>query len=363
MINQKRLEVQKEAIEALKKNQYNGFAQLPTGTGKALVLIEVLKKLKPKSCWYLCDSEDNRDKTFIDELKKWGAEEWIDKIEFMCYQTAYKLKNFNVDLLLADEADFGLTPSYSKVYLNNKFKHRVLVSGTLSPDKYKLLSKLEIPIVYSIEIDQVEKDKVLNKANYYIVNYLLNRRENFEYLKFNRTFARLLNGTRNKKTLEFLQIRRKHFLSNLETSVNVCRKLMNHLYKNDKHKMLIFCGLSEQADRVCKYSYHSKTTDEAFNLFDKGDLRVLSVVAKADRGLNINGVNVIIFESPTKSSTKFFQRTGRGRRLHVHEELDVYFLIPYYKDLRGQVKPTVVNNWVYTAAAKLQDFNPKTFKF
>lgn len=363
-VNKKRRSIQKDVVNSIESNGFNGFAIAPTGIGKAWILIQILKKLNPKSCWYLCDSTDNRDTTFKKELIKWGAEKWLDRIEFMCYQTAYKLKGFKVDLLLADEADFSLTEKYSEVYSNNSFKHKALVSGTLSPEKYSILAGLDIPIVYHMEIDEAEEEGALNKANYFLVNYLLTPSENKKYLNFNRTFARVLNRPHSRKEVEFIQISRKHFLSSLKSSVNVCRKLMKHLYEKDSHsKILVFCGLSEQADAVCKYSYHSKTDDTFFKSFDKGEIRVLSVVAKADRGLNINGVNIIIFESPTKSSTKFKQRSGRGRRLGIDDVLDVYFLIPYFKDLRGKVRPTIVYDWVFKTAGKLNSFDPVTYKF
>jgi superfamily II DNA or RNA helicase len=363
-LNDKKRAVQNEVIASFKKNNYDGFAEVPTGTGKAWILIQMLKTLKPKTCWYLCDSTDNRDITFIKELIKWGAEEWVNKIEFMCYQTACKLKNFKVDLLLADEADFSLTPKYSNVYKNNTFKHRILVSGTISAEKYSVLEKFNLPIVHKLEIDYAEKEGILNKANYYLVNYLLTNAENRKYLGYNRTFARLLNGHYNKKEIEMLQINRKHFLSGLESSVNVARKLMKHLYKQNKNnKILIFCGLSEQANKVCKYTYHSGTDSIHFDMFDRGEIPAVAVVDKVNRGRNINGVNVIIFESPTKSSTKFFQRTGRGRRLDVNDMLNVYFLVPHFKDKFGKIKPTVVFNWIYKAAAKLENFRPITYKF
>ncbi len=364
MVNEERRNIQTDVINTFEKNNFNGFAEVPTGTGKAWILIQILKYLKPKSVWYLCDSTMNRDETFKNELIKWGAKKWIDKIEFMCYQTACKLKDYKVDLLLADEADFSLSPKYSQVYFNNKFKHKVLISGTISANKYDILEKAKIPVVYAISIDEVEQKGVLNKANYYLVNYLLNKDENAKYLYFNRTFAKYMNANMPRSYMESLQINRKHFMSKLTSSLNVCRRLMKHLYEKDKkNKILVFCGLSEQADAVCKHSYHSKTDNKAFENFDKGVLRVLSVVSKADRGLNINGVNVIILESPSRSATKFFQRTGRGRRLHVDEELDVYFLIPYFKDTRGTTRPTIVLDWVHKSAAKIENFKPIIYKF
>lgn len=363
MINKQRQHIQVSVIDAFKKHEYNGASLVPTGTGKAWIFIQILKALKPKTCWYLCDSERNRDITFKNELIKWGAEKWIDKIEFMCYQTAFKCKGEKVDLLLADEFDYSLSPEYSKVYKNNLFKHKILLSGTLSADKHKVLSDLKIPIVSRVEIEQVENAGALNKANYYIVNYLLSNNENEEYINYNRKFAKLLNSFYKRQDLEMLQIMRKHFMSNLASSVFVCRKVMTKLFNDPNNKILVFCGLSEQANKVSKQSYHSKTDDVAFKLFDEGKIRVLSVVAKADRGLNINGVNNIIFESPTKSSTKFFQRTGRGRRLKVNDILNVYFLIPYFIDLRGNVRPTIVHDWVFKAAEKLETFKPINYTF
>ncbi len=363
MINKERLKIQNEVLDAFEKNRYKGFAIVPTGTGKALILIEILKRVKPKTVWYLCDSERNRDVTFRDELIKWGAEEWIDRIEFMCYQTAYKRSGEHIDLVLCDEADYAITPAYFKAITENHIKHPVLVSGTISKKKKDILKEANIPIIFEIEIDEVEKRKALNKANYFLVNFMLTPAENKKYLGFNYAFRKMLNTNYNKRSLEMLQITRKHFLSNLDSSANVCRKLLGHLYKEADNKVLIFCGLSEQADRICKHSYHSKTTDDAFIKFNKGDIRVLSVVAKADRGLNINGVNNIVFESPTRSSTKFFQRTGRGRRLNVNDTVEVYFLVPYYKDLRHKTRPTIILDWIYKSAAKLDNFKPKNFQF
>lgn len=361
MINDKRRELQIKAVEVAEKHNFHGFVKLPTGSGKAWVLIEILKRVNPKTCWYLCDSELNRDVTFKEELKKWGAEEWIDRIQFMCYQTAYKLENNTVDLVLADEADFSLTAKYSQVYFNNYFKKLILTSGTLADSKKKLLDKIT-GVIFEYEIHHVENEGILNKTNYYLVNYLLNYAENERYLSFNRTFAKLLNGIHSRRDLEMLQITRKQFLSSLKSSQIVTRKLIRKLYGNEDNKILVFCGLSSQADAVCRFSFHSKNDGRYFKQFDEGIIRVLSAVAKADRGLNINGVNVIIFESPTKSATKFMQRSGRGRRLKVSEVLDVYFIIPYYIDRHGNTKPTVVKQWVYKAAEKLENFHPKTFK-
>jgi superfamily II DNA or RNA helicase len=167
---------------------------------------------------------------------------------------------------------------------------------------------------------------------------------------------------RDQKALERVQIARKHFLAGLTTSKNVCRRLLGELHAIKTNKVLVFCGLTEQADAICKYSYHAKSEENFLPAFDAGDIRVLTVVGKVDRGINLVGVNNIIFESPVKSFTKFTQKSGRGRRLNVNEVLDIYYLIPYYKDKRGNIAPTIVKKWVYESTAKT-NFQPQTYTF
>lgn len=99
-ISEIRQQILDEAYDSLKENNYNGIVILPTGTGKSSILIKALKDINPKTCWYLCDSTQNRDVTFKHELKLWGLEHLIPNIEFMCYQSACKVHGAKIDLIL-----------------------------------------------------------------------------------------------------------------------------------------------------------------------------------------------------------------------------------------------------------------------
>lgn len=352
--NKLRKELQEEALTALKNNNYTGWSLTPTGSGKSWILIQALKDINPKGkIHYVCDSVLNRDITFKNELIKWGAEKYIPQIEFMCYQTACKRTGGKVELGLFDEADFAACEIYSKSFTNHKYKHKILVSATLSVDK-RVLAKKIAPIVYEKDLNDIEGEGIVNESRYFVVNYMLTPQENFKYTNFNARFVKLFNTNGRQSEIEQTQILRRLFLSTLQSSTNTCKRLLNNLYKDDKRKILIFCGVSKQADAICKYSYHSNNNNiEAFKDFDKGKIRVLAVVGKVDRGINIDGVNTIIFEAPPKSNTKWQQKSGRGRRLDVDEVLDVYFLVPYYIDKYKQVKPTVVEKYVYESVGKL----------
>lgn len=353
MINEEKKRIQDEAFNALKQSGFNGAALIATGVGKAKLLIDVIKHLKPKSILYLCDSQDNRDKTFPNQILEWGEPWMFEATEMHCYQTAYKFKNKEYDLLLADEVDYSLTPAYSKVYKNNKFKHKVLVTATCSDDKLKLLNKIA-PVVYKKIAKDAESEGALNKAKYYFVNYDLSPQENKRYVYYNNRFIELLNKDKpNSFLLQRLQLSRKRFLENLESSREVVKSLLTVLHKNEKNKILIFCGSTDQADSITKYSYHSKSEQDYLTKFNDGKIRVLSVVGKIDRGVNLVGVNNVIFESTTGSVTKTSQRTGRARRLKTDDYAHIYFLVPMFKSTYGEKRPTIVQKWILDSSKDL----------
>lgn len=348
--------IQKEAIDALRKNDFNGLVLLPTGTGKGKIMVDSCLEIGSKSILYLCNTQNLRDTMFKDELRKWNASHLIDHIDYMCYQTACKLKNVEYDILLADEFDAALTPIYIKAITNNKFKHKILISATLEDDKKRKAIKIA-PIVYEKKIREVIEAKALNKQKFYFVNYNLTPTENKRYLEFNNSFIKLLNTNRTpqiNKQLDNLKIYRKQFLSSLSSSVEVTKWLINKL-DTPQNKMLIFTGLSDQADKLCPpYSYHSKNDEQGlkwFNAFNNGTINKLAVVNKVDRGLNINGVNNIIYNTTDSSKTKLVQRGGRGMRLEVDQYLNMFFLIPFYKTQKGERKPTIVQSWVIKGTA------------
>lgn len=370
-VDKARRELQLGIVDAIKAAGYNGVAISPTGSGKAFVLIECLKRLKPKGrIFYLCESQINRDKTFKEELIKWEAEEWIEKIEFLCYQTAYKLENQEVELCLADECDF-IAHKYKRAFTHNKFKHIVAVSATLTEEKRKLIESI-VPIVYEVGLQEIEEKGLLNKTRYHEVNFLLTPKENLVYLQMSRNFAQLLNdGKANKWKLEMLKIKRGHFLASLESSKRVCKRLIEELLKDVESRIIIFTGLSSQADAVCEHSYHSKSTENNLIEFHEGRIRALSVVGKVTRGVNIGAigskgisspVSRIIFEAPQRSATKFLQKSGRGRRLKNDSVLDVYFCIPFFKNNYGKIMSTIVSKWVKASTESI-DYKPIKYNF
>lgn len=349
-------------LAAFKKHDYNGIALIPTGAGKGKLMIECTKILNPPSILYLCDRTILRDKMFVDELHKWDASYLLPRIERVCYQTAYKWEGRHFPIVLGDEFDAALTPKYMQIFSNNTFDKKILVSATLDDEKRRLAKKIA-PIIFEVKPQDLIRDKVLNNVQFYFINYDLSPAENYKYLEYNKEFKVLLSqyqDERIKVRLEKLQIQRKHFLSSLPTSVAVTKWLMRNLEKRNE-KILVFCGLSEQADAIHENSYHSINDNElALRRFETGESKELIVVDKITRGVNIAEVRNIIMESIGRSKTKMTQRIGRGMRLDVNDTLNVFFLVPHFTHPFFGRKPTIVQQWVLDSTKDMDLSQAKT---
>lgn len=345
MINEEKSKIQEEAFNALREVDFNGAVLIATGTGKAKLIIDIIRYLQPKSALYLCDSKENRDKSFPDQILQWGEPWMFEVTDRKCYKTAYKYVGKTYDLLIADEGDFALTPQYSKVFFKNNFKHKVLLTGTYEDRKLPLLRKI-VPLVYVKNAKEAEKAGAINKSHYYFVSYELTNLENKRYLNYNDEFKRLLNlpdQARYKYRIETLSRQRSIFLNNLDSSVQLTRDLIDNLLTVESNKVLVFAGCTEQADKISNYSYHTKSKKNYLEDFNNGVIREFVVVGKIDRGVNLKGVNNIIFTMPARSSTKASQRVGRAKRLGKDEISHIFFLIPYFKKrFSGELFPTVV---------------------
>jgi superfamily II DNA or RNA helicase len=357
--------LQQEGFRLAEKAKFNGIFLLPTGTGKGKLMIDIVKHLKPKSILYLCDTTLLRDKMIVDEFRAWDAEQYLQVMDRVCYQTACKWKDKHYELILADEFDAALTPTRKNTFNNIKSDYRIMVSATLD-DKKRTMAKRIAPILFEQTPKEVIERGILNNVQYYYVNYDLTTAENIKYLEYNKSFRNLLQGIQTgdvTRKLEMLQIQRKQFLSSLGSSVKVV-KWIRHNLEQRKQKILIFCGLSEQAQKVCEHSYFADSDDQTMlTKFELGHILTLAVVNKVDRGVNISGIKHIIHESVGRSKTRLTQRNGRGMRLSTDDTLNVFFLVPHYQHQYQGRQPTIVKKWIQDSAVDMDLTNAKDINY
>lgn len=368
-----RIKKQTEAMKVAREHNYNCGLIATVGFGKGKLMIdialELIEKFNIKSILYVCDNKRLRDSNtegFPEQLEKWGTPKLKKMVRLECYQTTYKWVNEQFDLLLADEADFGLTDSYSNIFFRNKFKYKILLTGTLAPRKRKLMKEI-VPIAFKLDTVEAENLGIINKTNYYVYNYRMTDEESEEYLKLTKMIGMKMNED-NEDGARFFTNKRREFLYNLNSSYHHGRRLMRWLWEKDnKTRLVIFCQRTEQADRICKWSFHGKN-EKLDNLakFQNAEISAIAVVSKIKRGINLKNANVALFESLDGSTTEFEQRGGRMKRLKLSEIAKILFMIPWVKitDHKGHTfyKETIVADWMRKATSNLGNIDFKDLK-
>lgn len=365
---------QDEAKAAVIKANYIATVLYTVGGGKTKVMLDLAAQLfddgKINNILYLCDSRRLRDSEtdgFLAEVNKWQPQlKKIMKCE--CYQSFYKKVGEEWDLVLGDEIDMCITAKYVQGLLHNKFKYKILVSGTITKAKRKILDQIA-PVVFEFLTEDAEDAGIINKSRFHSYNYRMTEQESEKYRWFNKKIMliSMTDGT-DSDAFQFWVRKRKHFMNKLESSIVETRKVMFEFYRRDhSNRLVIFCELTEVADKVCRYSFHGENEkDDNLTKFQNGEVNALSTVAKIKRGINLKNTNIAIFKDPPVSPTEFSQRYGRMKRLDKDRVSDIVFVIPWYlsRDADGdeEWKPTIVSTWINRAIANHKNIKFNTFK-
>lgn len=186
-----RAEIQKQALNQLKANNYIGTICLSTGSGKGLVAINAIKEGNFKNI-LITSPRTNLKEMWKKELNKWNITQqlitlfWIEtmyenipiNITIENIQTCYKwdeeiLKTF--DLIILDEIHTITSPEYGRLITVAKSANIARIGLTATPSLHDDFKKFfydnYIPIVY--EYYDSAKDGIINKRQYYIYKYKL----------------------------------------------------------------------------------------------------------------------------------------------------------------------------------------------
>jgi superfamily II DNA or RNA helicase len=119
-------------------------------------------------------------------------------------------------------------------------------------------------------------------------------------------------------------------------------KLLFNDIVSRNNKCILFANTQEQADRLCKDSYHSNNVDSEENLkqFKEGKINALSCVLQLNEGVNIPNLRQGIIMHAYGNERKAAQRIGRLLRLNPDDQAIVHILC--YKN-------TVDEKWVKDA--------------
>jgi superfamily II DNA or RNA helicase len=217
------------------------------------------------------------------------------------------------------------------------------------------------PILYKYITDDAVSDDILNDYRIIVhtmpisnINSLpVNMKDGKQFYTSERKsydyWTKRIATSQSKKQEQISSVMRMRVLMDFRTKETYVKKLLGDI----EDKCIVFCNTQDQADRICKNSYHSNNPDSEQNLqdFKNGDLSELSCVLQLNEGINIPELRAGIIMHAYGNERKSSQRIGRLLRLNPTETAYVHILC--YKD-------TVDERWV---AEALRDLDPRKIKY
>ena len=303
--------------------------------------------IEPRKILVVVPTEEMRDVNWPAEVEQWygknGLLMWKESVTAICYVSLYKYDSNDFDLVILDECHHLTEMGY------RFFKSRIDVMALSAtypdperdPGKWQMLNRVA-PLIFTYSLDQGVDDEIIAPFDIHVVRIPLDSiHRNIEMgPKDNRYFTteaacynslsnviKKMYANKNPKGAEFMILRRRQFLCNLPSKLEIAKKLISRVcewVKDGEHddsaevRTLVFCGSIKQADILGddQNVYHSKkkgtkTRKSALDSFREMLINTLYVVMGVNEGLNIPAVDQAIVIQMDSNPLTIVQRINR----------------------------------------------------
>ena len=352
--------IQEEALQAILPYDRAGVG-ISMGVGKTLIGLLHMNKHYTDYCTFLVVApKKSIIQSWKDDAVKFNLTHLLDHIVFTTYLSLDKQVH-DFDVVYFDECHSLL---FSHDAWLDKYDGKILgLTGT--PPKYKTSEKgkmvdLYCPIVYTYETDEAIGDDILNDYEIHIHSLTLNKAKTIQTGSANKTWftseqelynywTRRISQANSPKQIQIARIMRMKAMMEFPSKETFTKQLM----QNITNKCIIFANTMDQADRLCKNTYHSNNplSEDALKAFKEGKIDKLSCVLQLSEGVNIPDLKESIILHAYGNERKTSQRLGRCLRLNPNDNAIIHILC--YID-------TVDKTWVSTS---LEAFDQNKIKY
>lgn len=354
IIDKELREYQKEAVESLIRNK-KGIVLMPTGTGKSLVAIECMRRLRKRTI-IIVPTEAY--------LKQWQRKEFLGGKglnigEFYGRNHDYKYKDVvisiynsvannlwileNFDFIVFDEAHHLGAEKFSKILgvINKKEYVLGLTSVIERPDGMHNLILQFLPVIYEMRLSYARERGWISelKINKYGVDLTVGER--FEYDSYTETIKKFYRIFGFMEISDMLKI--NHPLARAALSAIVKRKMLlssavnkrkaiAELLERFKNDIIILFSesidsikmvkkLLESIGYVCGKDfgiYHSKMKvkerNDMLERFRRKEFKILLSVRCLEEGIDVPDASIGIIIGSGRTKRQSIQRLGRIMR-------------------------------------------------
>ena len=329
-----REEIQEEALKATEGRRKCSVV-LGTGVGKTLVgLLHIEENTSELHNVLVIAPKKSIFQSWSDDAVKFGKQDLLKRITFSTYIGLPKRDPNEYDYIYLDECH-SLLDSH-RVFLD-VYKGGILgLTGTppkhRSSEKGMMVSQF-CPVVYTFKADDAIDNGIINDYQIIVHELKLDECKNYQVQMKTKSFVTSEKqnyqywGNRidiGAGPIQMLRVMRMKAMMEYPSKEKYTKKLMESI----NTKCIVFANTQEQADRLCRFSYHSgnPNSEENLNAFKEGRMNKLSCVLQLNEGINIPELRQGIIMHAYGNERKASQRIGRLLRLNPDEKAIVHIL-------------------------------------
>lgn len=340
---------QQKIVDECNKVQ-NAIIEIPTGTGKTFIAIDILKNSDAKTILIIVNTIHLKNQWVSILTKERILQDKSKIIVVATIQSAYKYEGTIWDLLIGDEAHHIFSPLWINLLKNNKFKKILLLTATLERDdkRHLLASEFNFKIINNLSYNDGIKEKLISKFEVKNIAVNLNEHEKNQYDKisdfitknfsqFNYNYLNVKSQIKNNVIAQELMrcfVKRKFLLN---SAFNKLDAVINILEKNTYNKCLIYNEYIDFANSLSIHLennyfdnklYHSKIKNKENILKDFKDskFKILIAVKALDEGLDVPSCDMGIIVSSSSQPRQTIQRIGRILRYQENKTAKIFNL-------------------------------------
>ncbi len=353
---------QEEAVEALERHGWRGVVALPTGSGKTVVAIAAMARLREKTLIVTYTKEQmfqwaEMIQKFTNLRREhiglyYGERKRIAPVMITTYQTAYrhvrKLAPL-FSLLIIDEVHHLPADKFRYIALNSFASRRIGLSATVIREdgRHVELFGLLGGVVYHRSPSELAEKGYLAPYVIYQVYAKLNDeekklyrslREAYKSFAGGRSFEEIVKaakrGDRRAQMALKAHSKMRLVVNMAEDKLRKTREVVRKELERGS-KIIVFTQYIEQAEKlgeilgapVLTGQLDTATRKRILNGFKNNEFKVLVVTTVGDEGIDIPDANVGIIVAGTGSRRQFLQRLGRILRPGKNKQARLYEII------------------------------------
>jgi len=301
MNKKERTELQDEIVQEVVPGS-SGLLHLSPRLGKTRIIIQVIKRDKPKSILWVTPSSELAENEIPKEFNKWGAKRFKKDLVTSTWASLSKITGY-YDLIILDEVQ-KITGAHLAVLKRLQSKGQILgMTGTPSStiSKQEIYEELGLKVIYQLLMDEAVEKGVLADYTVNIIKVPLSHKEDvhikaktFEFItseyKQYQYLTKQVEQFKGTIKAKFPILNRMRAIKDSKSKFDVTKNLISKL----KGRKLIFCSSINQAEKFSPYTFHSKTDDKNLLAFQEGIIPEVYMVNSGGIGFTFKELDHLI---------------------------------------------------------------------